>query len=150
MPAPEPSRDISISLIAVREVSAAIVYGLHEVFTCVGTVWETLTGEQSETRRITPRIVGRTTEPIRTTFNVTLVPDYTFDEEHRTDVMIVGDLNFDDGGGPVGRWTDEIAWIHDQYERGAIICSVCTGARGSRLAEPLRSDNSLGRTQCFR
>ena len=128
MPASAPARQISISLIAVPEVSAAIVYGLHEVFTCVGTVWETLTGEQTDTRLITPRIVGRTTEPIRTMFKATLVPDHTFDEEHRTDVVIVGDLNFDDGGGPVGRWATEVAWIQDQYERGAIVCSVCTGA----------------------
>jgi len=139
MPATAHVRKLSVSLVAVREVSAAIVYGLHEVFTCVGTVWETLTGERTHTRLITPRIVGRTTEPIRTTFNATLVPDHTFDEEHRTDVVIVGDLNFDDGGGPVGRWRDEVEWIRDQYERGAIICSVCTGAM--MLAETGLLDN---------
>lgn len=139
MPAPSTSRTVSISLVAVREVSAAIVYGLHEVFTCVGTVWETLTGEQTNTRLITPRIVGRTTEPIRTTFNAVLVPDHTLSEEHRSDVVIVGDLNFDDNGGPVGRWKDEVAWIRDQYERGAIVCSVCTGSM--MLAEAGLLDN---------
>ena len=128
MPVSAPARKISISLIAVREVSAANVYVLHELFTCVGTAWEALTGEKTNTRLITPRIVGRTTEPIRTTFGATLLPDHTFDEKHRSDVVIVGDVNFDDGGGPVGRWKHEIAWIRDQYERGAIICSVCTGS----------------------
>jgi transcriptional regulator GlxA family with amidase domain len=34
----------------------------------------------------------------------------------------------DDGQSPVGRWKDEIAWIGDQYNRGAIVCSVCTGS----------------------
>lgn len=128
MPSSSQTRKISISLIAVPEVSAAIVYGLHEVFTCVGTVWETLTGEKTNARLMTPRIVGRTTTPMRTTFGVTLVADHTLDEEHRSDVVIVGDLNFDDGGSPVGRWRDETAWIRGQYERGAIVCSVCTGS----------------------
>lgn len=128
MPVSAHTRPISISLIAVPEVSAAIVYGLHEVFTCVGTVWESLTGEQTDTRRITPRIVGRTTMPMRTTFNATLVPDHTFSERHFSDVVIVGDLNFADDGGPVGRWAEEIQWIRDQYEQGAIVCSVCTGS----------------------
>lgn len=128
MPVSAPGRNISISLVAVREVSAAVVYGLHEIFTCVGTVWEALTGEQTDTRLITPRIVGRTTGAIRTTLNATLVPDHTLKEQHRSDVVIVGDLNFDDGNGPVGRWPDEVAWLQDQYEGGAIICSVCTGA----------------------
>lgn len=128
MPVSSQTRNVSISLIAVPEVSAAIVYGLHEVFVCVGTVWETLTGEQTDTRLITPRIVGRTTAPMRTTFGATLVADHTLDEEHRSDVVIVGDLNFGDGGGPVGRWAREVEWIRDQYERGAIVCSVCTGS----------------------
>lgn len=128
MPVSVPSRKLSVSLIAVPEVSAAIVYGLHEVFTCVGTVWETLTGEKTDTRLISPRIVGRTLEPMRTTFGATIAPGHTLDEEHRTDVVIVGDLNFDDGGGPVGRWQPEVEWIRRQYERGAIVCSVCTGS----------------------
>jgi len=128
MPVSAHARKVSISLIAVPEVSAAIVYGLHEVFTCVGTVWETLTGEKTNTRLMTPRIVGRTMTPMRTTFGATLVADHTLDEKHRSDVVIVGDLNFDDGGSPVGRWRDEVAWIGDQYERGAIVCSVCTGS----------------------
>jgi len=122
------TRPVSISLVAVPEVSAAIVLGLHEVFTCVGTTWESLTGEKTNTRLITPRIVGRTTAPIGTTFNVTLVPDHTLDEEHRSDVVIVGDLNFANGSGPVGKWQDEIDWLRNQYERGAIVCSVCTGS----------------------
>jgi len=128
MPVSALARPVSISLIAVPEVSAAIVYGLHEVFTCVGMAWESLTGEQTNTRLITPRIVGQNTAPIRTTFNATLVPDHTLGEEHRSDVVIVGDLNFVDDSGPVGRWGDEINWMRDQYARGAIICSVCTGS----------------------
>ncbi|MEO9875019.1 MAG: helix-turn-helix domain-containing protein [Anderseniella sp.] len=139
MPVPASSRDISVSLIAVPEVSAAIVYSLHEVFTCVGTAWEMLTGEQIKTRLFTPRIVGRATEPIRTTFNATLVPDHKLSEEHRTDVVIVGDLYFNDGGGPIGRWKEEVAWIQDQYEQGAIVCSVCTGSM--MLAEAGLLDN---------
>lgn len=139
MPASVRPQKVSISLVAVREVSAAIVYGLHEVFTCAGTVWDALTGEENNTRQIMARIVGRTTDPIRTTFNATLVPDHTFDEQHRSDVVIVGDMYIDDGGGPVGRWKEEIAWIQDQYERGAIICSVCTGSM--MLAEAGLLDN---------
>lgn len=139
MLAPAATRNLSISLVAVPEMSAAIVYGLHEMFTCVGTVWEVVTGEKTDTRRITPRIVARGTEPIRTTFNATIVPDHVLEEDHRSDIVIVGDLYLDDGLGPVGRWQDEIAWIRDQYEHGATVCSVCTGSM--MLAEAGLLDN---------
>lgn len=128
MPAAAPQRAVSVSLVAVPEVSAMVVYGLQEVFSCVGTIWESLTGVSVATRRMTPRIVGRTTAPMRTTFNATLAADHTFDEKHRSDIVIVGDLVFSDEGGPVGRWKPEIDWIRDQYDLGAIICSVCTGS----------------------
>lgn len=128
MPVAAPQRPVSVSLVAVPEVSAMVVYGLQEVFSCVGTIWESLTGESVATRQMTPRIVGRATAPMRTTFNATLAADHTLDEKHRSDVIIVGDLVFSDGGGPVGRWKPEIAWIRDQYNLGAIVCSVCTGS----------------------
>ncbi|WFL76304.1 helix-turn-helix domain-containing protein [Altererythrobacter arenosus] len=128
MPASAPQRPVSISLVAVPEVSAAIVLSLHEVFAYVGVAWEALTGDRYETRSLVPRIVGRSTEPIRTSIGAMLVPDHTFAEMHRSDVVIVADLFMDDGLGPVGRWKDEIAWIRNQYSRGAIVCSVCTGS----------------------
>ena len=70
-----------------------------------------------------PRIVGSVKTPIRTTMGLILVADHTFDEVHRSDIVIVGDLNLDAGVGPRGRWQVEIAWLQDQYEAGATICS---------------------------
>ncbi|MHA7819132.1 MAG: GlxA family transcriptional regulator [Erythrobacter sp.] len=139
MPASAPQRPVSISLIAVPEVSAAIVLSLHEVFAYVGVAWEAITGDRFETRAMAPRIVGRDTKPLRTSIGAMLVPDHAFSEMHRSDVVIVGDLFLDDGRGPVGRWSDEVAWIQDQYDRGAIVCSVCTGSM--MLAEAGLLDN---------
>lgn len=128
MPISAQPRKVSVSLVAVPEVSAAIVYGLHEVFSCVGTIWEELTGEETETRRMTPRIVGSTTGLLRTTMGVALMVEHTYDEAHRSDVVIVGDLILEPGTEPTGRWGEATNWLRSQYEKGAIICSVCTGS----------------------
>ncbi len=128
MPISTYSKNISISLVAVPEMSAAIIYGLHEVFSCVGGAWEKLTGVQATCGQTIPRIVGSSTDPIRTTMGATITPDHTFSEAHRSDVIIVGDLNVLPGLDPIGRWGEAVEWIQDQHRRGAIICSVCTGA----------------------
>ena len=99
MPVSAHIRPVSISLLSVPEVSAAVVYGLQEVFTCVGTSWETLTGERTNTRLMAPKIVGQTKEPMRTTMNAFIVPNCTFVEARRSDVVIVSDLNFVDDKG---------------------------------------------------
>lgn len=121
-------RPVSISLVAVPEVSAAVLYGLHEVFSCVGSVWYEITGKKTNPRLMSPRIVGYSTGLMRTAHNVNVVPDHTFSEAHRSDVVIVSDLLLMGDDSPVGRWPEEVAWIRDQYERGAIVCSVCTGS----------------------
>ena len=128
MPTSTNTRSVSVSLVVVPEVSAAIVYGFHEMFTSVGTMWEQLTGERQAVRRMKPRIVGATKTPVRTTIAATLVADHTFDEAHRSDIVIVGDLNLAPGASPKGRWQAETAWLRDQYKQGAVVCSVCTGS----------------------
>ena len=120
--------DVSVSLVAVPEVSAAVVYGLHEVFTCVGTAWETLTGEQTNCRRMRPRIVGASTAPLQTSMGANMIAEHTFQEAHRSDIVIVADLNLFSGTDPQGRWPDATTWLRDQHAKGATICSVCSGS----------------------
>ncbi len=128
MPVSVNTQNISVSLIATPETSAAVVYGLHEVFSCVGTMWENLTGQKTACREMKPRIVGRATEPIRTTMGATLLAEHTFNEAHRSDIIIVSDLNLEPGRSPDGMWDKEVKWLQDQFEKGAIICSVCSGS----------------------
>jgi len=128
MPVSHDARKLSVGLLAVPEASAAVIYGLHEVFSCVGTMWQTLTGDQVRSRQMSPRIVGPSHDLISTPLNAPLVPDTTYDEMVRMDVIIVSDLFLEPGQDFTGMWPDAVAWLHEQHRRGAIICSVCTGS----------------------
>ncbi|MGI9420225.1 MAG: GlxA family transcriptional regulator [Geminicoccaceae bacterium] len=128
MPVPSTSRQVSIGLVAVPDVSAAVIYGLHEVFTSVGTAWEQITGEPARGRRFRPRIVAGSAEAIRTTMGPLIAPDSRFGDAFHFDAVIVADLNMPPGVGPKGRWRETAKWLRHQYDRGAIICSVCTGS----------------------
>ncbi len=128
MPVSHDARKLSVGLLAVPEASAAVIYGLHEVLTCVGTVWQTLTGEHVRSRQMAPQIVGISNEPFRTSLGVLLVPDATFDEQARMDVIIVPDLSLKPDQDLAGFWPEAIAWLQAQHRQRAIICSVCTGS----------------------
>lgn len=128
MPVSHDARKLSVGLLAVPEASAAVIYGLHEVFSCVGTVWQTLTGDPVRSRQMSPRIVGPSNDPIRTPLNVPLVPDTTYDERVRMDVIIVSDLFLEPDLDFTGMWPEAIVWLQAQHRQGAIICSVCTGS----------------------
>jgi transcriptional regulator GlxA family with amidase domain len=44
------------------------------------------------------------------------------------DVVIVCDIHLGPGDTPEGRWREEIAWVRRHVERGALVCSTCSGA----------------------
>ncbi|MEO1105661.1 MAG: DJ-1/PfpI family protein, partial [Pseudomonadota bacterium] len=127
MPISRDPRALTVALLAVPEASAAVVYGLHEVLSCVGTMWQTLTGESAQSRRLKPFTIGAATGPMRTTMGATVVVDHALTERRRPDVVIVGDLDLTHGT-PRGRWPRECDWLRKQHARGVIVCSVCTGS----------------------
>jgi transcriptional regulator GlxA family with amidase domain len=128
MPTSPPPSRISVCLVAVPEVSAAVVYGLHETFSAVGTAWGALTGGLNGARRMEPRIVAARREPFRTLGGVTLAPDLTFAEAERADIVVVADLTLEHCADLAGRWPDLVAWLRARHAGGAIIASVCTGS----------------------
>ena len=118
---------LSVALSAVPEVSAAVLVGLHEVFSSVGTAWEQYTGRQTHVRSILPRIVASSMEPFRTALNIPVIADNTFEDDYGPDIVIVADLMFEHDQDIRGRWPRLTRWVKEQYERGAIVCSVCSG-----------------------
>lgn len=120
--------NINVALVAVVEVSCAVVYGLHELLRGVGKTWGELTGEPNTPRQMNPRIVASTSRSFRTSLGAPIAPDFTFGDSVRADVVIVADLNLDPAVSTVGMWPKATAWLRRQYDHGAIICSACTGS----------------------
>lgn len=117
-----------IALLSVPESSAAVLYGLHEVFSSVGTAWESLTGERSAGRPIRPAIVSADGEPFANAMGMPIAPEASFAEVSAPDAVIVGDLAIDTDLDPRGHWPEACAWLQQCIEHGAVVCSVCTGS----------------------
>jgi transcriptional regulator GlxA family with amidase domain len=122
------SPPVSVSLLALGETTASTLYGLHEVFSAVGVAWAELTGETGTTRRMAPRIVAAGTKGFTTDIGIPIAPHAGIDEVERSDVVIVTDLALPPDIDPRGKWPREAAWLREQFEGGALVCSVCTGA----------------------
>lgn len=119
---------LSIGLTALPEASGAVLYGIREVMMSVGTAWETLTGEPTRCRSMEACVVAGSRQTAACALGVPVQPDSVFQDSRRFDVIIVPDLNIDTGFDPRGRWPEASTWLRDQYQRGAVVCSVCTGS----------------------
>ncbi|WP_206419851.1 GlxA family transcriptional regulator [Minwuia thermotolerans] len=74
------------------------------------------------------RIVARERRVFTTALGVPIAPHADLAETSCSDLIVIGDLDLTDGIPPAGRWGPEIQWLREEWERGAVICSVCTGA----------------------
>lgn len=117
-----------MGLVALPEVSGAVLYGIREVLSLVGIAWEDLTGMPVRGRRIDARIVAPIPGPTTCAPDVPVSPDLGFGDPFHFEVVIVPDLYLELGMETRGRWPDASAWLRDQYRHGAVLCSVCTGS----------------------
>lgn len=119
---------ISVCLVAVPEISTGVLNGLYEVLLYVGEGWELLTGWSSGPRRFLPRIVAEDRAAFRNVAGLPIIPDLTFAEAKRADIVIVGDLAIGRDEDTRGRWSAAASWLRQQHAQGALVCSVCTGS----------------------
>ena len=128
MPRARAVEQIEVGLVVVPETAPAVLYGLYEVFSTVGSAWEGLTGRPAGSVRMRVRLVAETEAPMVCAFGAPIRPDAIFATTPRLDLVIATDLLFDSSFEPRGHWPAATAWLKAQYDGGAIVASVCTGA----------------------
>lgn len=121
------AKSFSVCLVAVPETTPATLYGLYEVLQSVGVAWAELIGEPSDAPRFDVRIVSVDGQPFVSSFGAPVMPQAAIGDVERCDIVIVTDVAIPAGRDPRGRWPDCSNWIGRQFERGATVCSVCTG-----------------------
>lgn len=118
---------LAVNLLAVSQTTPAVLHGLFEVLSYVGVIWGRATGEDEPVRRMAPRIVSAEGKPFASPVGVPITPNAALAQAPIADVVIVSDLDLTCGLDAAGGWPAETAWLRDQYEAGATLCSVCTG-----------------------
>lgn len=128
MPGARNLEQIEVGLVVVPETAPAVLYGLYEVFSTVGSAWESMTGRPAGTVRMRVRLVAEDDAPVECAFGTLVRPGATFAATPPLDLVIATDLVFDADFDPSGRWPAAAGWLRAQYAGGAIVASVCTGA----------------------
>ena len=122
-----PARKPRIALLAIPEVAASTLYGMHDVFACAGRDWAILVEGREGESALEPRVVARGgAEPLRVHNGVQIVPDDGLDEV--PDVVCVPEAAFLPGTRVQESHRVEIEWLRRCHAAGAIVATVCSGA----------------------
>lgn len=121
-------KPIHISLLALPESSAAVVYGLYEVMTSVGRTWSVLTGETESHSGFDVQIVAPSRSEFRCHGGLPMAPHAALFETRHTDVIVISELAIEIDQDPRGLWPEATKWVAKHHACGALICTVCTGS----------------------
>lgn len=119
---------IAIDLVALDATSASGLYGLHEVLSSVGIVWESLVSGQPAVPRFRVRIVALDSEPFASASGAPIRPDAGIDAATDADIVLIPAVR----ASPHERFAplapELEAWLGERRRSGVRLVSACTGA----------------------
>jgi len=124
----ERQRPVEALIIAVPETAGSTLYGMVDVFSAAGHVWQELVGTEQPRRLIRPRIVSTSTKPFRCANDIPIAPHLSIASDPKADIVILPELWLARDEDMKGRYPKLMDWIRRRYERGSTIYSACTGS----------------------
>ncbi|HEX7044215.1 MAG TPA: helix-turn-helix domain-containing protein [Burkholderiales bacterium] len=110
-----------VSLVALPDTVVSTLFGIYDVlnaFALMGT---------SGGRPFQVEIVGETEGPVTLASGVPVDVTRAIDAVETTDVVIVPSIVLREHGWRKGRYPRLVRWVQRMYDRGAVLCSACSG-----------------------
>ena len=115
-----------VSLVLIPEVMMSTLTGISDTLNCFAPLG-TFDDAVPDRPPFQVEMVGSAHEPMDTASGVPVLPHRTFDEVQSTDIVIVPSLFLAPGDWAPGRYPRVIRWLRAMHERGALLCSACSG-----------------------
>lgn len=119
---------IEALIVALPETAGSALYGMIDVLSATGTLWQQLVGEDPGARRITPRIVAPDAEPFLCGNNIPVHPDVSVEDDPQADIVILPELWLAPDDDMAGRHLAMIDWVRRRHRAGSWVYSACSGA----------------------
>jgi transcriptional regulator GlxA family with amidase domain len=110
--------------VALPDAVVSTLYGIYDVINAFG-----LMRVQSAGARVPfhVEIVGEAVAPLKLASGVPINVQRPIDTVESTDIVIVPSILLRPEGWEKGRYPRLIEWLHRMHERGAVLCSACSG-----------------------
>lgn len=125
---PTDKSPVEALILAVPETAGSTLYGMVDVLSATGNIWQTLTGAPSGRTLIRPRVVALSTEPFDCGYGIPVKPAVSIEDDPKTDILILPELWLGPDEHMTGRYPDVMNFIRCKYAEGASIYAACSGA----------------------
>lgn len=116
-----------IVLLASSETSPAVLYGLYDVLSSVGSAYLEMVSGVAGEDLLDIKIVAASRKPIRCFGNILVEPHAGIDEIDKPAAVVVCDMYTPIDKPPSGNYPREIEWLKKVYANNALLAGVCSG-----------------------
>ena len=117
-----------ILIVAIPETAGSALYGMLDVLSACGNLWQTLVRSGDPVRRFRVRIVSTDTTPFTCGHGIPVHPQVSIDEDPHAEIIILPEIWLGPDESVHGRYPDLIDWIRRSHGRGAELYSACSGS----------------------
>ena len=118
---------LDILIVAVPETAASALYGLVDVLSAAGNLWQTLVRETSR-QLFRVRIVSAESRPFTCGNGIPVHPDFDIATAPAASVVILPELWLGPDEPMHGRHPALVEWLRQRYRAGATLYSACSGS----------------------
>lgn len=114
-------------LVAVPETAGSALYGLLDVLSAAGSVWQTLL-RTPPAALFRVRIASPSRKPFKCGYGVPVEPTVAIEDDPAADIVIVPELWLGPDEDPRDRYPVLVDWLKRRYAAGTHLYSACSGA----------------------
>ena len=123
-----PSGPVDVLIVAVPETAGSALYGMLDVLSAAGSIWQTLVRSDDAHQAFRVRIVSPRRAPFRCGHGIPVRPDVAVADDPSAPVVILPELWLGPDEPMTGRYPALIDWLRRRYRAGSALYSACSGA----------------------
>jgi transcriptional regulator GlxA family with amidase domain len=121
-------KPVEVLIVAVPETAGSALYGMVDVLSAAGNIWQTLARTHSEQTLFRVRIVAPDREQFVCGNAIPVTPDCAIADEPTAAIVILPELWLGPDEDIHGRYPQLMDWIRRKHEEGVTLYSACSGA----------------------
>jgi transcriptional regulator GlxA family with amidase domain len=122
------SSTVDVLVVAVPETAGSALYGMVDVLSAAGNLWNTLTRQDAGAASFRVRIVAHQREPFRCGNGIPVAPDHAVGDAPAAPIVVVPELWLGPDESLAGRHAGIVDWLRRRYRAGGYLYSACSGA----------------------
>ena len=119
---------LEVLIVAVPETAGSALYGMLDVLSAAGNIWQTLVRTEPEPILFRVRILAPTNQSFTCGNGIPVTPDCSVADDPKASILILPEIWLGPDEDIRGRYPELMDLIRRRYNEGATIYSACSGS----------------------